>query len=115
MRINEAYEHEPLLSCTLEESPAGGCEKCEKTGVQCVDIAAPLTVEPTAVMGTVAVSCQGSPSVCCVTEPDGRSCTVTVTQQVCVSVPLRYGVTVTAKDPTITCAGSEYGDCRDCR
>lgn len=112
MRINEAYEHEPLLSCSLEETPAGECGKCEKTGVQCVDIAAPLTVEPTAAVGAAAVSCQGSPSVCCVTEPDGRSCTVTVTQQVCISVPIRYGVTLTAGSPTIACAGS---DCRELR
>lgn len=115
MRINEAYEHEPLLSCPLEETPGGSCERCEKTGVQCVDIAAPLTVEPTAAVGTAAVSCQGSPSVSCVTEPDGRSCTVTVTQQVCVSVPIRYGVTVTPGDPTVACADSTCRDCREYR
>ena len=90
MRISEAYEHEPLLSRPAEEScPSGGCSK---TGTQCVDVAAPLVLTPTASVGTVTVACQGS------------RCIVTMTQQICVSVPVRYGVTLTTGEPTIACA-----------
>ena len=75
MRISEAYEHEPILPYQAEEScPVGGCNK---TGTQCVDISAPLTLTPTAAVGTVTVTCQGSPSITCVTGNDGASCTVT--------------------------------------
>ena len=56
---------------------------CNKTGTQCVDISAPLTLTPTAAVGTVTVTCQGSPSITCVTGNDGASCTVTMTQQIC--------------------------------
>ena len=107
MRISEAYEHKPLLPCQPDETcPGGGCSK---TGTQCVDIAAPLVLTPAAAVGTVSVTCQGSPCINCVTEADGSSCVVTMTQQICVSVPVRYGVTMTAGDPTIACAPGAPG------
>lgn len=110
MRINEAYEHEPLRPCQpAEETPAPGC--CNKVSTQCVDIAAPLHLVPNASVGSVTVTCQGAPSVTCVTEPDGSCCTVTMTQQICVSIPVRYGVTLNAGEPTIACADSSCGCC----
>lgn len=110
MRINEVYEHTPLQSCPVEEScpPAG----CNKVATQCVDIAAPLTLNPTAVMGTPTVTCQGSPCVTCTTDCGGTSCTLTFKQQVCVSVPIRYGVTMASGEPSIECA--EEGCCCTC-
>lgn len=106
MRINEAYEHEPLLSCGQTEENPGSCSR---VGTQCVDVAATLTLVPTAVVGTMSVCCQGTPSVTCVTNDDGTSCTVTMPQQVCVSVPIRYGVTMTAGEPAIGCAENCVG------
>ena len=107
MRISEAYEHEPILPYQAEDScPVGGCNK---TGTQCVDIAAPFTLTPTAAVGAVSITCQGSPSVTCVSDACGSSCTVTMTQQVCVSVPIRYGVSLTSGEPKITCADGSWG------
>ena len=112
MRINEAYEHDTILPYQGEEScPMGGCNK---VGTQCVDVTAALTLVPTASVGTVNVACQGAPSITCVTAPDGSSCTITMTQQVCVSVPVRYGVTLSSGEPTIACADNNcvgYGCC----
>ncbi|MCI8812911.1 MAG: hypothetical protein HFG12_06715 [Oscillibacter sp.] len=110
MRINEVYEHTPLQPCPTEETcpPAG----CNKVATQCVDIAAPLTLNPTAVMGTPTVTCQGSPCVTCTTDCGGTSCTLTFKQQVCVSVPIRYGVTMASGEPSIEC--TEEGCCCSC-
>lgn len=105
LRINETYEHDSILSCsaqTEEACPIGS--GCNKISAQCVDVSAPMTLTPTASIGSVSVTCQGSPAVTCVTDPAGTCCTVTMTQQICVSVPVRYGVTMTAGDPTIACA-----------
>ena len=96
MRINETYEHEPILPYQAEEScPVG-------------------SLTPTAAVGTVTVTCQGSPSITCVTENDGASCTVTMTQQICVSVPVRYGVTLTPCPPSIACADNSCVGCGCC-
>lgn len=111
MRINEAYEHETILPHAVEEScPLNGCNKI---GTQCVNVASPLTLTPTATVGTPSVTCQGSPSVVCVTNADGTACTVTMTQRVCMSVAIRYGVSLSAGEPTIGCATST-GDCAGC-
>lgn len=110
LRINETYEHDSILSCSSqgeESCPIGS--GCNKISAQCVDVSAPMTLTPTASIGTVNISCQGSPTVTCVTDPAGTSCAVTMTQQICVSVPVRYGVTMTAGDPTIACAPGAPG------
>ena len=107
LRINEAYEHEPILTYQSEDScPASGCNK---TGTQCVDIAETLTLTPEVTTGTAVIACQGSPSVSCETAADGASCTVVVTQRVCVSVPIRFNVVVETSDPAIACADSSDG------
>lgn len=107
MRISEAYEHEPILAYQGEETcPANGCGR---VGTQCVNISAPMTLTPTAAVGTVSVTCQGTPSITCVANADGTSCTLTLTQQVCVSVPVRYGVAMAAGEATIGCADNCIG------
>ena len=113
MRINEAYEHEPILPYQSEEScPLNGCNK---VSTQCVDVTASVILSPTAVMGSPTVTCQGSPKVTCCTNADGTVCTVTLTQQVCVSIPVTYGVTMSSGEPTIACADGGAGcDCH-CR
>lgn len=112
MRINEAYEHEAILPCTGEEGALAnnGCN-CNKITTQCVDVTAPVILQPTASVGTVTVACQGTPSVCCETDPCGTSCTITLTQQICVSMPVRYGVSMSTGEPTISCAEPSCG-CR---
>ena len=108
MRINEAYEHDSILPCQGEERPGNG-SNCSKITTQCVDVTAPVILTPTASVGTVTVSCQGVPTVCCETDPSGSCCTITLTQQICVSMPVRYGVSMSTSDPTISCAEGTPG------
>lgn len=115
MRISEAYEHEPILPYQPEDA-CQPCSCCNKVGTQCVDVAAPLTLTPVATVGSATMSCQEEPRVVCVTSDDGTSCTVTVTQRVCVSVPIRYSVEVDPACPTIVCAEtSENNGCSCCK
>ena len=92
-----------------ESTKPSNTSRCSRVGTQCVDVAATLTLAPTAVVGTMSVCCQGTPRITCVTNDNGTSCTVTMTQQLCVSVPIRYGVTMTAGEPTIGCAENCVG------
>lgn len=110
MRISEAYEHEPILAYQGDESCS--TRTCDQTGTQCVDVTAPLTFTPEITVGTVTVSCQGTPTATCETGAEEASCLVTMTQRVCVSVPIRYSVTVEPGDPTIACAGDTSCGCR---
>ena len=101
MRINEVYGHEPITPCQM-----GGCppDPCEKVGTQCVDISAAVTLTPEVTVGTVTVTCEGAPRVTCETNGNGASCTLRLVQQVCVSVPVTYGVTMAAGETAIVCA-----------
>ncbi|MDD3346956.1 hypothetical protein [Oscillibacter sp.] len=107
MRINEAYEHEPILPHPAEEScPLNGCNKI---GTQCVDVSEPVILTPTASVGTITVTCQGTPSVVCVTDAAESSCTVTLTQKVCVAIPVRFGVSMAPGEASIACAAGSTG------
>ena len=95
MRINEAYEHDAILPCMGEDGALAN-NGCNKITTQCVDVTAPVILQPTASVGPVTVSC--------VTDPCGTSCTITLTQQICVTMPVRYGVSLSSGEPTISCA-----------
>lgn len=105
MHISEVFEHEPLLPFRQDECLASAT--CDKVGTQCVNIALPMTVTPVAGVGTTTTTCQGSPTVTCVTAADGLSCTLTVTQRVCLNIPVRFSAVAEAAAPTIACAGND--------
>ena len=108
MHINEAYEHTPILPYSDDQvsCPVTGCAK---TGTQCVNVSQPVVLTPVATVGTVTTFCTGVPTVTCVTNSAGTACTVTLTQRVCASIPVTFGVNHTDGDPTISCAAA-FGD-----
>ena len=112
LRINEAYEHTSILPYQGEECCQTGV--CNKTSTQCLDVTAALTLVPEASVGTVTVACQGTPTITCVTAPDGSCCTITMTQQICVSIPVCYGVTMGGGETTIACADNNCIGCGCC-
>ena len=113
MRINEAYEHETLLSRRPEEESLANV--CNKVVTQSVDVTAPVILRPTASLGSVTVACQGAPTVRCDTDPDGACCTVTLTQQICVTMPVRYGVSLGSGEAMISCCRNECGPSCGCK
>lgn len=76
---------------------------CSKTATQCVAVSSAVTLAPTASLGSVTVTCQGNPEVVCVTNEAGTLCTVTMTEKLCISLPVQYGVTITEVGPKIDC------------
>jgi len=97
--MNEIYRKDPLLT-----PPACPVTGCNKSGTQCVDISQEVILSPTATVGTVITTCQGNPTVECTTNAEGTACTVTLTQRVCVTIPVTFGVTKTDGEPGILCA-----------
>ena len=112
LRINEAYEHEPILPYQPEDTCP--INSCNKTASQCVEVSASVKLTPTAVVGNINAACEGAPEVACVTNDEGSSVTVTVTQKVCVSIPIRFGVEkADDDDPKIACADGKCVRCGD--
>ena len=111
LHISEAYEHEPILPYQPEDTCP--INSCNKTASQCVEVSAPVTLTPTAVVGNISTACQSAPEVTCVTNNQDNSVTVTVTQRICVSIPIRFGVEKADDDPKITCADGKCVRCGD--
>lgn len=102
--MNEVYRRD------TEDSGRCACS-CSKSGTQCVDIREPVILAPAVTVGSVTTVCQGSPVVVCETSDDGTYCTVTLTQKVCVTVPVQYGVTVSKGEASISCSGGSGCSC----
>ena len=100
--MNETFE---------QETEALQVRDCDRTAIQCVNVSSAVTMEPSTSLGTVVVTCRGVPEVVCETNEEGTSCVVTMTQQLCVSMPVRYSVELTTNDSTIACAGDGAGTC----
>ena len=101
--VNEVYK-ESILAATGLSCPTTGCSK---SGTQCVDVSKNVLLMPTATVGTISTSCQGSPTVTCTTNAEGTASTVTLTQRVCVTIPVTFGVTKEEGDASIMCAKTD--------
>lgn len=106
LNISEAYGHAPILPYQADETASCPLTSCARTAVQCVDVTAPVVLAPATTIGTPVVTCQGEPTVHCTSDTSGTSCFVTLTQEICVSIPVCYGVTLTSGEATIACAGN---------
>ena len=94
---------EYCTSCSPAPGPiSAGCTG--RASSQCVDISLPVVLAPTTSLGTVIASCSGAPTVSCVTNEEGTTCTVTLTQRLCVSIPVTFGITADPNAAAIACA-----------
>ncbi len=92
--------------CPLPGSCPGGCAQ---EGAQNLEISQAVVLTPSVEVGPVTTSCLGSPTVCCQGDGSGSSCTVTLTQRVSVSIPVKYGVSTSQGQPSIACGGPNCG------
>ncbi|MGI6727256.1 MAG: hypothetical protein ACOX4P_01640 [Anaerovoracaceae bacterium] len=94
-------------------------ETCPATGYQPASVCVPVTVTPFATPGTTTTYCCGDPIVTpgtslCEGEING-SCTFTITQNICVAVPVEFGATATVGAPSVECGDATEEDvCTNC-
>ncbi|WP_235228097.1 hypothetical protein [Oscillibacter valericigenes] len=98
------------------------CEKqgggsCPVVGYQRSTVCVPVTVTPFAHVGTPITNCCGEPIV---TEGDvcprnGGVCRFTISQEICVAVPVEFGARAVAGTPSVQCGeASNQNICADC-
>lgn len=98
-----------------------GCEPqeggCPVVGYQRSTVCVPVTVTPFAHVGTPVVSCCGAPVVTAgdVCPRSGGICHFTITQEVCVAVPVEFGARAVAGTPSVQCGEVSSKDiCENC-
>ena len=94
-------------------------QTCPTVGYQSASICVPVTVNPFAKTGATFTKCCGSPvimpgKVTCEGERNG-SCVFTITQDICVAVPVEFGATATVGDTFVNCNSVSADDiCTGC-
>ena len=94
-------------------------QACPAVGYQTASVCVPVTVTPYAKAGATTTKCCGEPVV-----KSGRDicggvkngvCTFTITQDVCVAVPVDFGAIAEVGDAFISCNGATAEDvCSNC-
>ena len=98
-------------------TPAG--ENCPAVGYQKVNICAPVTVSPYAYTTATKTHCCGDAALVsggtkCSGKKNG-TCTFTISQTICVEIPVFFGATATVDDTYVDCLGASAKDiCTDC-
>ncbi|MDD2215684.1 MAG: hypothetical protein PHR60_08500 [Eubacteriales bacterium] len=94
-------------------------QTCESVGYQPSTICASVTVTPFAIAGTPIVSCCGEPTITpgenpCRGVENGR-CFFTITQNICISVPVEFGASTSVGSPYVRCQEATNVDvCSTC-
>lgn len=94
-------------------------QTCPTVGYQSASICVPVTVTPFAQTGATTTKCCGDPVVRQGRETCGGmkngSCFFTITQDICVAVPVEFGAIATVGDTYVNCNGASEKDiCSDC-
>jgi len=93
---------------------------CPATAYQSATVCVPITVTPYAKTGTTETVCCGAPTVVageskCSSGTKNGSCVFTITQDICVTVPVEFGATALPSDYYVTCNDASATDiCEDC-
>lgn len=94
-------------------------QTCPAVGYQTASICVPVTVSPFAKTGAAFTKCCGTPvvvpgKVTCEGERNG-SCVFTISQDICVAVPVEFGAVATVGDTFVNCNAASAEDiCTDC-
>lgn len=94
-------------------------QTCPAVGYRSASICVPVTVNPFARTGATFTKCCGTPvvipgKVTCEGERNG-SCVFTISQDICVAVPVGFGATATVGDAFVNCIGASADDiCTGC-
>lgn len=87
--------------------------ECPALVHETVCVQAQVTINPLVTVGTIESICVGGPVIgtCPGTPSLTNSCTFTVSQNICVQVPLTFSATATAEPTGIVCGTPAIGAC----
>lgn len=117
--------YEPTVEVKAAEAACSAKEEglqpfpaaCSNAFYQTDLISVPIKVAPYAKAGPCSTVCCGSPIITvgndCQGEA-GRTCEFTITQKICVKLPLRFGAAVKVEHARIQCGGLSETEC-DCQ
>lgn len=98
------------LNLDVQKVPSG----CSTTVKETVCVQADIKITPNVTVGTIRTFCVGRPVFeACSGKPAGECC-FTVSQNICVQVPISFDVDVTAESGGLVCGTPSEGTCAPC-
>ena len=95
---NSEYDiREDKESCESEEETIITCEKIVH---QKSKVSLPISIEPFVVSGKIKARCCGNPRISIECRDN---CSYVITQEICIDIPLKFGVSAELKDKFIEC------------
>ena len=93
-------------------------QSCPVVGYQSASVCVPVRVVPYAKAGGTITSCCGDPVVLpgstpCAGNKKGE-CSFTITQTLCIAVPVEFGADAYAGDAYVDCLGATAEECAGC-
>jgi hypothetical protein len=106
-----------MLQLESEDLPEG--QLAPTVGYQSASVCVPVTVTPYAKTGTTVTKCCGEALVTLGRNTCGGTkngtCSFTISQDICVEVPVSFGATAEVGDAYVTCNGASADDiCTNC-
>ncbi|MDD4291184.1 MAG: hypothetical protein PHX51_02950 [Clostridia bacterium] len=94
-------------------------QTCPAVGYQSATICVPVTITPFADTGTTSTKCCGEPIVTSGRNTCGGTkngtCSFTISQDICVAVPVGFGASASVGDTYVTCNGAAAENiCEEC-
>lgn len=94
-------------------------ETCPTVGYQSASICVPVTITPYVQAGVITTKCCGAPIVTTGKVPcqglKNGTCTFTIAQDICVSVPINFGADAVVGDAYVHCGDATAEDvCSNC-
>ncbi|MEG0369998.1 MAG: hypothetical protein RR593_08360 [Hungatella sp.] len=101
----EAHEQE---SCTCPEAQV----TCTGVSAYYADLSVPIKIRPYAIVGNLETVCCGDPIISCRTGQGNNGscgCEITITQTICIRIPVEYGTLADIGDTCISCKKNQVG------
>ena len=100
MSPQKPYEIKP--GCSNVECK-GSYDECVKTGYQYANVSVPIELKPSTKIGDIVVECCSEPVVDCCENKCENKCEITVTQKVCIKIPIHYQIDACVGESVINC------------
>ncbi|MDD3428499.1 MAG: hypothetical protein PHG02_00650 [Oscillospiraceae bacterium] len=90
---------------------------CDVKAYSLCEVSVPVTVTPYAKIGTIKSKCCGKPIIVCDEKPPkgkvNGSCSFTITQKICVEIPVEFGTETRTAEAYVACLGASEKDLCD--
>lgn len=98
---------------TICAPACGGVEPCESTFFQEETVCVPVTVTPFANPGMATATCCGEPKVSMGGQCPGdrKSCSFTITQKLCIEIPISFGAVIETGEAVVQCGEVSQEEC----